>query len=80
MPPVLGFCHVAESGIIVDVLSAKTELLQFMQGCVSQKPRKKSSRGNPLVQNLKAGHLPTGLVLHTALKILVTIHCCFENR
>jgi hypothetical protein len=54
---VLGFYHLAESGITADVLGRHLTV-------------------ETLVQRL----LPTGLLLHTALKILLTIHCCFENR
>jgi hypothetical protein len=40
----------------------------------------KGSSGILLLQRSKAGHLPTGLLLHSALKVLLTIHCCFWEQ
>jgi hypothetical protein len=45
----------------------------------SKSSAQKDSQGNPFVQKLKAG-LPTGLLLQTALKILLAIHCCFREQ
>jgi hypothetical protein len=56
--------------------SVKTELT-IMQWCgFSKTSAQKGSPGNRL-QKLKAGRLPTGLLLENALKILPTFHCCF---
>ncbi len=70
LPPVLGFYHLSESEITTDVLGRHFTV-----------ETEKVHQEILLFKDWKlGGHLPTGLLLHTALKDLLTINCGFWEQ